>query len=117
MLFGDFLSPLGDIQAAVAALAAWPVRGHLVQVLDPDEATLGEGNRAYAGRVLFEWGSGEVLVPRVEDARPVYLERLTRQRDGLAAIAAAAGWRFLTHRTDQPPEAALLALWQALGPE
>jgi uncharacterized protein (DUF58 family) len=117
VLFGDFLSPLAEIQAAVQALAAWPVRGHLVQVLDPDEATLGEGNRAYAGRVLFEWGGGQVLVPRVEDARPVYLQRLARQREGLAAIAGAAGWRFLTHRTDQPPEAALLALWQALGPE
>jgi len=117
VLFGDFLSPLGDIQAAVAALAAWPVRGHLVQILDPDEATLGEGNRSYTGRVLFEWQGGQVLVPRVEEARPVYLERLARQRAGIAAIAAAAGWHFLSHRIDQPPEAALLALWQALAPE
>jgi uncharacterized protein (DUF58 family) len=117
VLIGDFMSPLEEIHAAVSALAAWPVEGHLVQVLDPDEATLGEGNRAYAGRVLFEWGGGQVLVPRVEEARPVYLERLARHHEGIAAIAAAAGWGFITHRIDQPPQAALMALWQALGPE
>jgi uncharacterized protein (DUF58 family) len=117
VLIGDFMSPLDEIHSAVSALAAWPVEGHLVQVLDPDEATLGEGNRAYAGRVLFEWGGGQVLVPRVEEARPVYLERLARHREGIAAIAAAAGWGFMTHHIDQPPQAALMALWQALGPE
>jgi len=119
VLIGDFMAPLEEINAAVALLAAWPVRGHIVQVLDPEEATLGEGNRAYAGRVLFEWGKSRntVLVPRVEEARPIYLERLRRQREGIAAIAAAAGWGFLTHHTDQPPAQALLALWQALAPE
>lgn len=117
VLIGDFMSPLAEIHSAVAALAAWPVRGHIIQVLDPDEATLGEGNRAYAGRVLFEWGGGNVLVPRVEDARAVYIERLGRHREGIAAIAAAAGWGFLTHHIDQPPQTALLALWQALAPE
>ncbi|MBK1661736.1 DUF58 domain-containing protein [Paracraurococcus ruber] len=119
VLIGDFMAPLPEIHAAVAALAAWPVHGHILQVLDPEEETLGEGNRAYAGRVLFEWGggSGGVLVPRVEEARRVYLERLRHHRDGIAGICAAAGWGFLTHHVDQPPQAALLALWQALSPQ
>ncbi|MCO6419802.1 DUF58 domain-containing protein [Siccirubricoccus sp. KC 17139] len=119
VLIGDFMAPLEEIHAAITALAAWPVRGQIVQVLDPEETTLGDGNRAYAGRVLFAWGkAGEtVLVPRVEEARPIYQERLRRHREGIAAIAAAAGWGFLSHHVDQPPQAALLALWQALAPE
>ena len=70
VLIGDFLAPLEEIHQAVAALAARPVRGHILQVLDPEEETLGESNRAYSGRVLFEWaGDAAVLVPRVEAVR------------------------------------------------
>ena len=39
------------------------------------------------------------------------------QQDGLAAICAAAGFGFGLHRTDHPPETALLALYTALSPE
>jgi uncharacterized protein (DUF58 family) len=120
VLIGDFLAPLPEIHAAVAALAGWPLRGHLVQILDPDEATLGAENQAFAGRVRFEWGGdgrGEgVLIPRVESVRAEYVARLARHREGLAGIASAFGWTLLTHHTDQPPEAALMALWQALSP-
>ncbi|WP_309139524.1 DUF58 domain-containing protein [Siccirubricoccus sp. G192] len=114
VLFGDFLAPLPEIQRAVAALAARPVRGHLLQILDPAEETL-----PYLGRVRFEGLEAEepTLVPRVETIRALYAERLRQHRAGVAAIAAAAGWGFLTHRTDQPPGQALLALWQALAPE
>jgi len=84
-----------------------------VQVLDPAEEIL-----PYAGRVRFEgFGREEpALVPRVEGIRALYAERLARHREGLAAIASAAGWGFSTHRTDTPPETALLALYQALSP-
>lgn len=115
VLVGDFLAPLSDINDAVAALAGWPLRGHMLQVLDPDEETLGAENRAFAGRVRFEWGSEGVTIPRVEAVRSEYADRLARHRAGLAGIAATAGWTLLTHHTDQPPEAALLALWQALA--
>ena len=118
VLIGDFLAPLEEIHQAVATLAARPVRGHILQVLDPEEETLGESNRAYRGRVLFEWkGEVSLLVPRVENVRGLYAERLKQHRAGVAAIAAAAGWGFLTHRTDQPAPQALLALWQALAPD
>ncbi|MCQ4160677.1 DUF58 domain-containing protein [Roseomonas sp. GC11] len=115
VLLGDFLAPLEETRAQVAALAARGVRGHVLQVLDPAEETL-----PYAGRVRFE-GVGAVaepalLLPRVEGIRALYAERLAAHRAGLAAIAGAAGWSFATHRTDTPPEAALLALWQALAP-
>ena len=114
VLFGDFLSPLEDIRRSVSALAARPLRGHLVQILDPAEETL-----PYRGRVRFEGLEAEApsLVPRVERVREVYEERLRLHRAGVAAIAAAAGWGFLTHRTDQPAGQVLLALWQALAPQ
>ncbi|EFH11062.1 hypothetical protein HMPREF0731_2717, partial [Pseudoroseomonas cervicalis ATCC 49957] len=113
VLIGDFLAPLEDIRAQVAALAGRGVRGHLLQVLDPAEETL-----PYAGRVRFEGLTGEpaLLLPRVEGVRALYAERLAAHRAGLAALAAAAGWSFATHRSDTPPEAALLALWQRLSP-
>ncbi|MBU8536321.1 DUF58 domain-containing protein [Roseomonas tokyonensis] len=113
VLFGDFWDPLEETRRAIARLAGQGLRGHLLQVIDPAEETL-----PYAGRVRFEAMSGAAaaLVPRVEAVRPVYAERLARHREGLAALAAAAGWTFGTHRTDQPPEAALLALHQRLAP-
>lgn len=113
VLLGDFLAPLEETRGSVSALAAQGVHGHLVQVLDPAEESL-----PFAGRVRFEALSGgdTTLVPRVEGIRELYAERLAAHRDGLAAIARAAGWNLLVHRTDQPPEAALLALWQALAP-
>jgi uncharacterized protein (DUF58 family) len=114
VLFGDFLSPLDDIRRSVSALAALPLRGHLVEILDPAEETL-----PYRGRIRFEGLEAEApsLVPRVERVREVYEERLRLHRAGVAAIAAAAGWGFLMHRTDQPPGQVLLALWQALAPQ
>ncbi len=114
VMFGDFLSPLDDIRRSVSLLAGRPLRGHLVQILDPAEETL-----PYRGRIRFEGLEAELpsLVPRVERVRELYEERLRLHRAGVAAIAAAAGWGFLTHRTDQPPGQVLLALWQALAPQ
>jgi uncharacterized protein (DUF58 family) len=115
VLFSDFLAPLEEVQRTVGGLAARGIRGHLLQVLDPAEETL-----PYAGRIRFEGleaaSGGPALVPRVEGVRALYAERLAQHRAGIAAIATAAGWRFATHRSDHPPEAALLALFQALSP-
>ncbi len=118
VLIGDFLAPLPRVQAVVGRMAAVPVTGHIVQVLDPAEALL-----PYEGRVRFAWqgdgraGGLETLIPRVEGVREAYAERLAMQQDGLAAICRAAHWGFSVHRTDHPPEAALLALYTALSPE
>ena len=43
------------------------------------------------------------------------MDRLRAQQEGLASICAAAGFGFGVHRTDHPPEAALLTLYTALG--
>jgi uncharacterized protein (DUF58 family) len=113
VLIGDFLDPLEEIEAAVGRLAVRHISGHILQVLDPAEILL-----PYTGRVRF-LGIGlpaDTIVPRVEGVREAYATRLAAQQDGLAAIARAAGWSFAVHRTDHPPEMALLALHAALAP-
>ena len=113
VLIGDLLAPLPHWQATIARLAAVPVTGMLLQVLDPAEVLL-----PYEGRVRFQGMSTgpSTLIPRVESVREQYAERLAAQQHGLAAICAAAGWGFATHRTDHPAEAALLSLYAALAP-
>jgi uncharacterized protein (DUF58 family) len=114
VLIGDMLAPLERIHATVGRLAAGQATGHLLQVLDPAEALL-----PYSGRVRFQ-GMDRVqhaLIPRVEGVREAYAKRLAEQQAGLAAICAAAGWGFAVHRTDYPPEAALLSLYTALAPQ
>lgn len=112
VLFGDFLAPLETLQALVARLAALPVRGHLLQILDPAETLL-----PYSGRVRFRGleGDGDMLIPRVEGVRAAYADALAAQQAGLAAMCRAAGWGFATHRTDTPAGAALLPLYLALS--
>lgn len=113
VLIGDFLSPLEDVRAMVARLAARPVGGQVLQVLDPAESLL-----PYAGRVRFHGleREGETLIPRVESVRERYSQRLQAQQRGLAEICTAAGFGFSAHRSDQPPETALLGLYTALAP-
>jgi uncharacterized protein (DUF58 family) len=111
VLIGDFLSPLAEIKACLTALAEMPVSGQVVMVLDPAELSL-----PYDGRVKFRGLEGEpdALIPRVGSVREAYAAALAAQQQGLASICAAAGFGCAVHRTDHPPEAALLALWMAL---
>lgn len=113
VLVGDFLAPLEEIRAVLAGMASVPVSGHMLQVLDPAEALL-----PYAGRVRFEGLEQEAgfVVPRVEGVRGAYARALEAHQAGLALLARTFGWSFATHRTDAPPEAALLGLYAALAP-
>lgn len=115
VLLGDWLGPLEASHAALSALAARQVRGHVLQVLDPAEAAL-----PYAGRVRFASPVGaaaaSALVGRAESVRGAYAARLAEQQAGMATICRAAGFGFGVHRTDQPPQTALLALYAALSP-
>ncbi len=113
VLIGDFLLPEIEVAALLAACAARQVGGVLLQVLDPAEETL-----PYAGRVRFDGLEGEApyLAPRAEALREMYAARLAARRAGLTEAARRAGFVFAHHRSDAPPETALLALHAALAP-
>jgi len=112
VLFGDFLSPLDAVNVALARFAASGLTGHLLQIVDPAEEDL-----PFDGRIRFAGVEerDEVVISRVEGIRGDYAERFRRHREGLAAVVANLGWTFGTHRTDHPPELALLALYGALS--
>ncbi|MHA1564448.1 MAG: DUF58 domain-containing protein [Alphaproteobacteria bacterium] len=111
VLMGDFLSPYDSIDAAVRTLAAQGVRGHMLQVLDPAEASMPFTGRS---RFLGLEAEGELLVGRAQELRDSYLDRLDEHQSRLQALARVAGWTMATHHTDRPAEPALLALFVAL---
>ena len=112
VMIGDFLAPLDEVAGMVRRYVARNVKGHLLQVLDPAEEDL-----PFTGRTEFRGLEGEtdVTVSHVEALRGAYGARLAAHRQGLAEIAQDSGWSFATHRTDRPPQTALLALYQALA--
>ena len=115
VLFGDFLRPLDELAKLVTRYSEQGVQGHIVQILDPAEESL-----PYTGRVRFEGleqGEEPWLLSKVEAVRPSYLRRLRRQRFGLEEICRRANWGFTQHSSEEPPEAVLLALYQALADE
>jgi uncharacterized protein (DUF58 family) len=111
VLIGDFLSPLDEAQGVVSDLARLGIRGHLVQVLDPAEQSL-----PFSGRILFEGTEheGQLLFGHVDSVRSDYQRAFSRHQDGLRAVARSVNWTMVSHRTDHPPETALLALYLAL---
>ncbi len=112
VLFGGFLDDLGPLTRFLGACAGLPVRGHLIQILDPAEADL-----PYRGRVRFVGRDDPraTLVPRVETIRDAYQARLAARQSELAKLCASAGFSFATHLTSAPPQTPLLALYQGLG--
>jgi uncharacterized protein (DUF58 family) len=112
VLFSDFLSPLDEIRTMIGRFATVPVTGYLMQILDPAETAL-----PYHGRIRFRGleSDGDALIPRVESVRDAYADRLRAQQEGIASVCATAGFGFGVHRTDHPPEMALLTLYEALA--
>lgn len=107
----DLLSPSKEIEKVVHFYAARGVKGHFLQVFDPAEEDL-----PFEGRVRFE-GVEErstITVGRAEMWRGDYQRRLASHRDALERIAHRYGWTSSLHRTDRPPEMALLALYAGL---
>lgn len=112
VLFGDFLGELAPVEAWLGRLAALPVRGALVQVLDPAEVDL-----PFEGRIRFV-GVGDAratLVPRVDLIREAYRARLAERQAVLARLCESARFALIVHRTDDAPQPPLLALHQALS--
>lgn len=112
VLIGDFLVPPGEIDGLVRHYVGRGVKGHIMLVVDPAEESL-----PFAGRTRFEGfeNEGEVLIGRPEVLRADYEARFAAHRAGLADLARAAGWSFVTHHTDRPAQEALLAVYTAMS--
>lgn len=114
VLLSDFFQPLDRLDERLAHFAALGCRGSVLQLLDPAEELL-----PYEGRVLFEGmeREGAALIDNVGGVRARYVDLLRAHREALTATCGRQGWRFSSHRTDRPAEAALLTLTGMLAPK
>lgn len=112
VLLSDFFTDEAAIERAVSALAASGARGALVQICDEAEEVF-----PFHGRTEFEdMESPDRLI--FGDAKSIgdsYRTKFGALRDSLKTLARRADWSFIAHRTDRPPQTALLALYSALG--
>jgi uncharacterized protein (DUF58 family) len=111
VLIGDWLCDIAEVESEIAYFASRGVKGHLVQVLDPAEEDL-----PFDGRTEFVdvEGPTTMIARRAEALRDAYRLKLTDQKAALAQACLAKDWTFASHRTDRPPQAALLALYGAM---
>lgn len=112
VLMGDLLAPTEAVIKRIAELGQGGVSGHALQILDPTEEDF-----PFTGRTRFE-GLDEpvhVLFGRAEAIRGGYQDALAAHRDAIGQACRRQGWTFATHRTDRPPQLALLALYEALS--
>jgi uncharacterized protein (DUF58 family) len=112
VLISDFLSPLDHIEGLIKHYVGSGVKGHVLQVNDPAEEAL-----PFSGRTRFEGmeGEGEILIGRPDSLRDDYAARFAAHRAELSQMVRTAGWSFSVHHTDQPAQAALLALYTAMS--
>jgi len=107
--FGDFLDP--GTEAAMSRIARAGVEGHLVRIIDPAEEEF-----PYHGRTRFEMARQESeIFGRAEKLQAAYRARFTAHGEMIAAAASRLGWTATVHRTDHAPQAALIALYAAIG--
>ncbi|KAA5804808.1 DUF58 domain-containing protein [Alkalicaulis satelles] len=114
VLASDFLDPPETWAQRLSALAASGARGVLLRLVDPSEEAF-----PFQGRTRFETAGGgdTLLFGKAESAREGYARLWAEHGEALRDLARRAGWRLITHRTDRPAGAAVMALYQALDPE
>ena len=112
VLFGDWLEPIEPLAHLLGQLAALPAGGVVVQILDPAEIEL-----PFRGRIRFAApdDARRLLVPKVEAIRPAYRDKLRQRQADLARLCGHARLALIVHRTDAPPQQALLSLYHALS--
>ena len=112
VVLSDLWSPLAEVQAMVAQLAATGAHGHVVQIVDPAEESF-----PYSGRVEFiePEGAGSITAGRAETWRNDYQAIVARHRAAIRAETDRRGWSFAVHRTDRPASELLLVLHSRMG--
>ena len=113
VMISDFFTNLDDLKTQIRGLVGLGVRGHLLQVIDPAEEDL-----PFSGRVRFddlEQRGSTALIGDVGSIRDRYQRRFRAHIDGVTTIGQALGWTVALHRTEKPPEPALLGIYNALA--
>jgi len=112
VVLSDLWSPLAEVQAMIAQLAATGAHGHVVQIVDPAEESF-----PYSGRVEFiePEGAGSITAGRAETWRNDYQAIVARHRAAIRAETDRRGWSFAVHRTDRPASELLLVLHSRMG--
>lgn len=112
VMFSDFYEPIDEITERLTAIAGRDVHGHLVQIVDPAEETL-----PYKGRTQFLSMKNDISLTfgRIEELRTQYRKNFENQRLALRELTRRIGWTFSVHRTDAPPQTALLTLYNLLA--
>lgn len=106
--FSDFLSPLSEIETALRRLSHAAVTGQLVHIIDPAEEDF-----PYSGRMRFEDSNGLMneTIGRAETVAGAYRTRFKAHAQTVGVLARKLGWSYIAHRTDKPPQTALIALY------
>jgi uncharacterized protein (DUF58 family) len=112
VLASDFFTAPEGIERAVATLAGSGAKGVLLQICDPAEEEF-----PFEGRVEFRdlESTDRLIFGQTGTLASAYKDKFAAHRSALGAVAQKNGWTFLAHRTDRPPQTALLALFTALG--
>jgi uncharacterized protein (DUF58 family) len=112
VFLSDFLGDRDRLAEAFARTSDAGLRGTLLQVLDPSEASF-----PFGGRVRFESMAGSLFyqAERAESLVRDYRRRLSERQDWLAATARRTGWHFRPHLTGESPRPALIWLCGAVG--
>ncbi len=112
-MLSDLWSPIAEVQAMIAQLAATGAHGHVVQIVDPAEESF-----PYSGRVEFiePEGAGSITAGRAETWRNDYqaLRGAPPRRHPRRNRPAAAGASPSTAPTGRPSEL-LLVLHSRMG--
>jgi len=106
--FSDFLSPVEQIEAAMRRLAHSAVTGQIIHIIDPAEEDF-----PFEGRTRFEdpKGGSNETIGRAETVAGAYRARFKAHAETVGALARRLGWSYIAHRTDRPPQTALIALY------
>lgn len=112
VMASDFFTDPGAVESAVAALAGAGAKGALLQICDPAEE-----NFPFDGRVEFRdlESRDRLIFGQTGAVADAYKAAFVAHRESVTNIARKAGWTFVAHRTDRPPQAALLSLFTALA--
>lgn len=112
LLISDFYMPVASLASFCGGLAQRGASGLLLQICDPAEETL-----PYEGRIRFQDSETDAqsMVSDVSAIRVAYTEKFKAHREGVAAMANALDWKFLSARTDEKPEAVLMRLHERLA--